>query len=236
MHTNHFKLSKHSEFFTGQLQKQRIPSISFSHQELHLKTVTVQRSLATSHFCLMDDNTFLSVFLTNFCKLSLHKIDTFIHKDITFKNNEKLLKREWCLMNFLNFLYDELYIQAFSYLSLIWWKGNSRLTWFVNGDSSSFFLYTARLFLTTSALSNMSRPPTMTSVTPRLRLFKDVWLLPPSIVVITNTTFCNQNDHSESRPRPTFSTRLSSGYSIKICQSFVHWRRFVDCFSKILQD
>lgn len=139
-------------------------------------------------------------------------------------------------MNFLNFLYDELYIQAFSYLSWIWWKGNSRLTWFVNGDSSSFFLYTARLFLTTSALSNMSRPPTMTSVTPRLRLFKDVWLLPPSIVVITNTTFCNQNDHSESRPRPTFSTKLSSGYSTKICQSFVHWRRFVDCFSNILQD
>lgn len=82
----------------------------------------------------------------------------------------------------------------------------------------------------------MSRPPTVTSVTPRLRLFKDVWLLPPSIVVITNTTFCNQNDHSESRPRPTFSTKISSGYSIKICQSFVHWRRFVDCFSKKLQE
>lgn len=62
MYTNHFKLPKHSEFFTGQLQKQRIPCISFSHQELHLKTITVQKSFATLRVCFMDDNTFFICF------------------------------------------------------------------------------------------------------------------------------------------------------------------------------
>lgn len=72
MYTNHFKLPKHSEFFTGQLQKQRIPCISFSHQKLHLKTITVQRSFATLQLyvsVLWMITLFLSIFLTYFRKL-----------------------------------------------------------------------------------------------------------------------------------------------------------------------
>ena len=61
-------------------------------------------------------------------------------------------------------------------------------TWLLKGDSSRVFLCVARLALTTSALSHMSRPSTAISAT--FRLLNALTSLPSDNAVITNTTFC----------------------------------------------
>ena len=94
------------------------------------------------------------------------------------------------------------------------------LTWLLKGVSSRAFRWAARVWRTISALSNMSRAPTVrTSAFSRV---SDLWHVSPSTAVNTTTTFWNNGSASVNmgplRPYSDPTHQPLSGISV-MCQA-----------------